>query len=341
MDTSQADKSIFSTRRIAFVGVAKNTGKTTAMNYVLRRGFSEDRKLGVVSIGLDGEKADALLGTPKPPVKVFPGQVIITSEKSLAASTATFSAVESLTFDTPLGQTVSAVVEEGGDVVLSGVRHREDLKEALERLSDRDHVLIDGAYGRVMAAHAETCDGVLVSTGAVVGNAPNMIADKTASMVGRLTLPQATGWRAELMRDALNRDRTLIGGEDAKPYELASKSALVGLPKARRMWTRERTAVACLGVFSDRVAQELLRARKSGHAVVPDATFVQLDESRLKAFKKHWTLEVLHATEVVAISINPTSPQGHRVRLDVLAQMISKNHPNIPVFDAHSDLNST
>jgi len=46
-------------KSISFVGLQKNTGKTETMNYVLNRLCSYPNiKVGITSIGIDGEKSD-------------------------------------------------------------------------------------------------------------------------------------------------------------------------------------------------------------------------------------------------------------------------------------------
>ena len=47
-------------RRLAFVGLAKNTGKTVALTTLLRELAERGERVGVTSIGRDGEARDAI-----------------------------------------------------------------------------------------------------------------------------------------------------------------------------------------------------------------------------------------------------------------------------------------
>ena len=47
-----------STRRLALVGLAKNTGKTEALAALLRELQAAGRRVGVTSVGRDGEQRD-------------------------------------------------------------------------------------------------------------------------------------------------------------------------------------------------------------------------------------------------------------------------------------------
>ena len=65
---------------ISIVGMAKNTGKTTCLNYVLSKLKTESYKVAVTSIGVDGEEKDILYDTLKPRITLFPGNIFVTSE---------------------------------------------------------------------------------------------------------------------------------------------------------------------------------------------------------------------------------------------------------------------
>jgi len=49
-----------STRRLALVGLAKNTGKTVALTALLRELEDDGRRVGVTSVGRDGEERDVI-----------------------------------------------------------------------------------------------------------------------------------------------------------------------------------------------------------------------------------------------------------------------------------------
>ena len=56
-------------KTLSIVGMAKNAGKTTALNYILEEAMDEGMLLGVTSTGRDGETSDLVRGTEQP--KVF------------------------------------------------------------------------------------------------------------------------------------------------------------------------------------------------------------------------------------------------------------------------------
>ena len=53
-------------KTISIVGMAKNAGKTTALNYLIEEAEDESIRLGITSTGRDGETTDLVTNTDKP-----------------------------------------------------------------------------------------------------------------------------------------------------------------------------------------------------------------------------------------------------------------------------------
>ncbi len=67
-------------RSLSIVGMAKNTGKTVCLNYVLDQLQRSGKVIAVTSIGLDGEKSDQVTQTEKPEIELAEGIYFVTSE---------------------------------------------------------------------------------------------------------------------------------------------------------------------------------------------------------------------------------------------------------------------
>ncbi len=331
--------------RIAVVGVAKNCGKTTTLNHLIRLSEDQGKTLGLMSVGIDGESEDILLGTAKPPIHVTAGQWVVTAEEAAHASTASLEYFETLGFDTPLGEVVVAKVIADGEIILAGLRHRSDMRDAIRRLEAQkvDLILIDGAYGRVTAAHADLTDGVVVSTGAIVSPQVDTIIDRTRHLIDRLTLPEIQDpWLLRLLNQSIEEGRSLLGGPTVSAIPLEANSALVGLPRSRGLWTQDIKAIAVPGLVSDRVVDELLRAGGTGRTlVIGDGTNLQTDNRHLERLRRTWNIQVPHTTRVLGIAINPTSVQGWTVSEDDLLHGLRTQWPEITIFNPDHGLVST
>ncbi len=67
---------------IGTVGLCKNAGKTTVLNYLLNQ-WATNKVLGITSIGYDGEATDGVTLLPKPRILGRNGMVIATSQHCL------------------------------------------------------------------------------------------------------------------------------------------------------------------------------------------------------------------------------------------------------------------
>lgn len=335
--------------RVALVGVAKNCGKTTTLNALLGLLRARGQRVGLASIGVDGERADALLATHKPAIRLDAGQWVISAEGALAEGDARLEYVAALGWTTPLGEVVLARVVEPGTVVLAGVRQRAELLRALDALSSVGQVdvsLVDGAYGRRMAAHAALTDGVIVATGAIVSASVAEIVATTQDLTDRLTLPAldaGLGWHETLVAAALAADRALLGGPTLAPEGVAlpAASALLGLPLASALWTDAVQAIAIPGLVSDRVVEALLAvpAPASGARralLLDDGTALHCSPRHLARLRRGWEVRARHPARLLAIAYNPTSIVGPPVEDAALRDALVRVYPDLPVFNPAS-----
>ena len=235
-------------------------------------------------------------------------------------------------------------VVEAGEVVLAGLRHRADVHMAVNHLEGVgvNLVVIDGAYGRIAAAHTGLTDGVVVSTGAVVAPHIDGIVERTGLMIDRFNLPSVTEpWQSALLSQAISQNQCLFRGPTMEPVPLHAKSALIGLPKSRELWTPDVHAIAVPGLVSDRVIDELIHAGGTGRAVLlSDGTALQTDARHLERLRRHWAVYVEKSANLLGIGMNPTSVQGWTVSERALFEGLQKRWPEITIFNPIHDLES-
>jgi hypothetical protein len=180
-------------RRVGFLGLAKNTGKTTALNFFSRMLHDRGERLGLLTCGRDGETADLLYGNPKPPVTVVPGQLLLTTEIDADRATAGLRQVSDPGFHTALGPLRIFEVEQPGAVVLVGPGTVDELAAASEGLLARcDRILVDGAVNRRAFARPGVVDGVVVCTGAALSGDVDTLVGKTVNAVVPFLFPRYT-----------------------------------------------------------------------------------------------------------------------------------------------------
>ena len=109
------------TRRLALVGLAKNTGKTETLAAILAEHAAAGRAIGVTSIGRDGEAHDVIdARIEKPRVKLQAGSLVATTGALLRASSVAHERLGQTGVRTPLGEVVLARLSEAGTVEVAG-----------------------------------------------------------------------------------------------------------------------------------------------------------------------------------------------------------------------------
>lgn len=158
-------------RRVAFLGLAKNVGKTTSLVAVLEELHRLGGAAGVTSAGRDGESFDAITGEPKPRFRVWPGQLLASAASTFASASFATEPVEELPFSTRFGAIQVRRAREEGEIEMIGPSTASQVAEtasALER-AGAGIVLLDGAIGRRAFACARVADGIVLSVGLAAG----------------------------------------------------------------------------------------------------------------------------------------------------------------------------
>lgn len=182
-------------RRVCVLGASKNAGKTTTLNALSAAARQLGETVGLCSMGLDGEAYDAWLDQPKPRVQVEKGTLVVTAAVMAAQAGPLLRVLKSAGFGSALGESVLCEARGHGGVQLCGVPHRGHLAAATQVLQQAGarRVLIDGAYHRQAAAHADVADAAVLAVGAVLGADPQAIAQAAAPTLAALSTPAWSG----------------------------------------------------------------------------------------------------------------------------------------------------
>ena len=215
-------------QRAAFVGLAKNVGKTTALIAAAEALSRSELIAGATSAGRDGEEFDAITGEPKPRFRLWPGQLVASAAECFVASDA-FEIVERLPFRTRFGAIEVRRTRRAAAVEVVGPSTAEELARttgALER-AGAEIVLLDGAFGRRAFAGARVADGVVLSIGAAAGGTTERVVARALAAAELIRLPApAPGARERTVPGALT-DAALdaiapVAGETVVVEDVAS-----------------------------------------------------------------------------------------------------------------------
>ena len=155
------------TKTMSIVGMCKNAGKTTMLNWLLTAGHLRGT-LGLTSIGRDGESTDVVTGTEKPGIFVREGTLIATAKDMLRLGDVTKEILMTTGIPTPLGEVVIMRARSAGYVQLAGPSITTQLRSVSESFFalGAEKSVIDGALGRKSLGARAVAEGVILCTGA-------------------------------------------------------------------------------------------------------------------------------------------------------------------------------
>lgn len=173
----------------SLVGLAKNTGKTVTLNYLLRH-LPAGCRVGVTSIGLDGESRDQVVGTEKPEIMLRADSVFATTEKHYRERRLVSELMDVSDIPTALGRLVTARTLIEGKVIIAGPGSTEQLKRWMRTVEKEvDLILVDGALSRMSLASPTVSEGMILATGAAYSANIDTLVRKTAYVVHLINLP--------------------------------------------------------------------------------------------------------------------------------------------------------
>jgi hypothetical protein len=327
---------------VGIVGTAKNSGKTTALNWMLREATAQKRCAGLVSIGFDGETRDFWLGVEKPSVHVSTGTLVASAERSLSMGTAPYNILHRSGIQTPLGEVLIAQITEDGTTVLAGMRHRGDVRLVREKLLHHgaDIVIVDGAYHRRALADPTLTDSVVLATGAVLAGTVTRVATDTAAIVAQLCLPTIDDpTHRDLLAKAVETNLPHVRGP-ADQITALDSSAIQLEDLADVPQLHEATAIAIPGVAADTLVQSLVQLEGPPTLLVPDATHLIVSPRiwRQCAQRPGW-VRVGQSIAIRAVTVNPSGIHQNDLDPDALLKAVQSACPAIPVINVMANEN--
>ena len=336
-----------SAERLALVGLAKNTGKTEVLAALLRELEAAGRRVGVTSVGRDGEAHDVIdARIDKPPVRLAAQSLLASTDSLLSASGVPFEVLERTDIRTPLGRVLIVRLKGSGAVEVAGPSGADQVRQVSDTMLalGADQVLIDGAIDRRAASRPDVADGLVMATGAVLGEQVEEIVQITRRAVELVRLPALepetplsrwlTGARAGLPAGALI-------GDALEPVELAARFVLTAggrqigelldaSPVAR--WLLVPGALP--EAFLDALATAARARSRSLTVIVADPTKAFLTDRDLGWYARQGVeLRTIEEISLLALTVNPVAPQSHRLDSALLQKALGEAIADVPIID--------
>lgn len=322
-------------KSISFVGTEKNTGKTETLNYVLNRLCSfSNINVGLTSIGIDGEKMDQVTKTSKPEITIHPKTIFVTSEQIYPQKEIVSNILSLSNRSTALGKLVYAQAISSGKVLLAGASSTIWLKEVIEEIKSfgADIVLVDGALSRMSFGSPSITDAMILSTGAALSVNLKSLVRKTSFIYLMTQLEQVENKLALKLLDIENGIYAI--DEKGNIIDLEIPSILMIESYKDKLFTFS-TRLFVSGIITDKLIQ-FIKAQKNVkdiEIIIKDFTRVFCTIENIDSyFQKGGKLKVAKSTNLIAITVNPTSPSGYNLNSNQLIEELRLQIP-LPIYN--------
>ncbi len=344
-----------STKRLALVGLAKNTGKTVALAALLRELEQEGLTVGVTSVGRDGEEHDVIdARISKPRVRLPAGSLLATTDALLRASSLPYELLEQTGVRTPLGQVLIARLDETGTIEVAGPSAGGDVRSVSDAMLHHGaaKVLIDGAVDRRAASSPDVADGLLMSTGAVLSDdiAEVVLQTKDAIDLVRLPIVDDIPGTGERLRALAHTSELDAPGGNRGDMFVSEDFGTVVLPP-RFILTSDAEQIAQLldqnpgahwlivkGALPDRFLRGLVHPlhhrKRELVLVVASPTSVFLWKRGPEWYSRQGIhLRTFDHVALEALTVNPVAPQSHSFDSAHLRALLEETIEGVPIFD--------
>jgi hypothetical protein len=360
-----------SRRRLALVGLAKNTGKTETLAALLRELEARGRLVGVTSVGRDGEERDVIdARIEKPRVRLAARSLVATTDGLLRASAIEHEVCEQTGVRTPLGRVLIARLRREGTIEVAGPSAAADVRAVSDAMlaHGAEQVLIDGAVDRRAASSPAVSDGLVLATGAVLDRDIGEVVAQTRDAVDLARLPvvedtPGAGRRLRMLAAGpaarspsageaagvggrATDETSLLVGEEGEPVALSPRFILTATADELARTLDENPAGRWLLVagalpeaFLDGLLSPLRRRGRELVLVVSDPTKVFLWRRGPAWYERQGVhLRALGRTALDALTVNPLAPRSHRFESVQLRALLAQAIPDVPIFDVrHAD----
>jgi len=299
--------------------------------------------LALISYGRDGEKVDAITLQEKPRIYIPPNTVFVTAHNAYKKSDIQADIIARTGIDSLMGEVnIYKSFTKGGYIELVGINSSSRVKKIKEMMpSDIDLTLIDGALDRRSSAMPALTDAFIIATGAVVGNTEDLVIKKTFHEIRRLSLAEVkdSGLR-DKAKEFLAKNQDGIVYKDGSSEPLTSETSFGHIKELKNKDYKNIESLIINGALIDRFAEKIIYDLnlKEINLIVRDGTRVFLNKRNLNLLEKsEIKLEVLNNINLLAVTVNPTSPYSPSLNSEKIINGLKTKLSEIPIYDIMSE----
>ncbi len=321
-------------KSLSVVGLEKNTGKTECLNFVLRRLKDRDLQIALTSIGIDGESVDQVKMTHKPEIELQESTIFVTSEKHYREKHIVSEVLDVSEQHTSLGRLVTARAKGRGKVLISGPASTAWLKTVIKDMEKLNvgTTIIDGALSRLSLGSPAVAESIILATGAAVSNNIPQLVKKTKFVYDLINIEE---YNTTIKDELLNKTKGIWAIDaEGNVHDLDIPSVFL-IDGSKDKLFAHGTLIYVTGAISDKLLN-FLRIQKNIKdivLVVKDFTKIFVSPHAYNAYlNRGGKIKVLLRTNLIAVTVNPVSPDGYVLNSEKLRDAMSESL-QIPVYD--------
>lgn len=322
---------------ISIIGMEKNSGKTTTLNYIIEN-LKGIKVIGLTSIGRDGEDFDRVTNTHKPRIYVEKGTLVATAKNLLCKCDITKEILATTGIFSPMGEIIIMRALSNGFVDVAGPSYNSALIKVRDMMLTLgcNLVLIDGALSRKGSAGNLVSEATILATGASFSPDLIKVVEESSHNVKMLQLPKCTEKTGDLVKEILKSGK--IGFIDTQ-----SNIEILDLPTSLNSFREIIDAVkpnhnilVLGGAVSKGLIESIIQNRelfKSFKIIIEDGTKIFIDSNTYhKLSMIPIKLEVLNSINLLCLTCNPTSPYGYSFESENFCKLL-KTSIDLDVVD--------
>jgi hypothetical protein len=323
---------------LSIIGMDKNVGKTTVLNFIINNIQENQTPLGLTSIGRDGEEIDGVTNTEKPKIYVRKGTLLATAKQCLYTGDITREILETTGINTPMGEVIIARALSDGYVELGGPSVTASMSVICKRLRDlgSELVLVDGALSRKTLASPSVTEAAILATGAALSNSMEAVVEKTKHAVDLMSTEAENDKKIlDICTKLSPACRITVINKD---YSLKTLNCITALEASREIVDNidnNTSHIFIRGVISSSLIEAIMKVSTLYNKVTflaEDGTKLFLSKDTLLKFKRAGgSIKVLSPIKIICLTCNPTSPYGYTFDGDAFRQKL-QSAINIPVI---------
>lgn len=325
---------------ISIIGLAKNTGKTTALNHLLKEAHGKGITIGITSIGRDGESIDLVTEKEKPKIQVEKGTIIATARELVDFAEGNIEVIRTTDFYTPLGKVIIGRVSTAGHVQIAGPQKIYEIKKVADMMLDlgANLVVLDGALDRRSSAAPSISHSSILSTGAVLSKDMNKVIEESKHEIDILSLPTIEGGRERnIIKGLMDENQIGIIDKDFNIEKLNIKTAINSGQIIGKSLKDESKYIVLPGALVKNTLEDIIlttRKYKDVIIVVKEGTRIFINRRDWLKYEKYGIqVKVVYPIKLIGITLNPHSPQGYNFNPGEFLEKIKSQIQNIPIID--------